>query len=247
MSGKKSEKELEHNREYQKGYYADNRVEILAKRREKYKNDPTYKSSSRARDLRNYWFRQREENAPDKALPEVSFEGVSPKGHVEIVVDNQNDVRHGQTVKVAVYGTPELGTFLGRDPQTIRKWLKSGVIPEPSIRGDALPEGHVLKRGRAQRLYTEDEARALYGCRDLLSRPFLRIADSHFAQCVRDGFSVLIQGLEVRTKKMTLRMPKESQITGTCIACNKPFVGVGNPSDHHHCRSCGFRVKMDPS
>lgn len=240
----KTENEKARNREYQKDYYQDNRAEILESRRKKYETDEEYREAMRDRDARNYWFRHRPKELVEREMPEVKFEEVSPKGHLEIKVNNRKDARHGKTIRVAVYGTSALSKFLDRDPQTIRKWLSSGVIPEPAIRGEALPQGHPLRRGRSQRLYTEDEAKAIYEARDLLALPYVRIKDSLFAQNVRESLEDLEQGLEVQPKGKKKRKGG-TRLTGRCPSCEKPYVGLGDASEPQFCRSCGFEVELD--
>src|SRR5690606_18762901 len=118
-------------------------------------------------------------------LPDVDFNDVQPLGKLRIVVKNPKDQRHGQEVEVPVYGTNELGQFLGRDGQTIRKWLKRGVLPEPAHRGS---EVNFTTKGRNPRLYTEDEARIIYESRELLDRPAPSLADSAFSRTVMREF-----------------------------------------------------------
>jgi hypothetical protein len=187
--------------DYQKSYYEKNREKILERRRQKYIEDAEYRRKARARDLRNYWLRPRGSVAKDKEVTGLEFEEIEPRGRIEVKVENPEDTRNGLTVEVALYGTPEIGQMLDRDQQTIRKWLTAGVIPEPALRGEALPEGHALRRGRSQRLYTEDEARTIYACREHLARPFLRIKDSLFAQCVREELGKLVNGLTTKKRK----------------------------------------------
>lgn len=240
----KSDKEKERNRDYQAEYYEANRDDILSKRKQKYENDPDYRARMRARDQRNYWFRQRPKETVTKELPNIKFEDVSPKGHIELKVKNKEDARDGQTIRVPVYGTTELAKVLDRDPQTLRKWLQAGVIPEPATRGEDLPDGHPLKRGRSPRLYTEDEARTIFEARDLLALPYGRIKDSLFAQSVRESLGDLVQGLEVQKNGKRARQRTDRRITGKCPACEKAFVGMGDPTDVHYCRSCGFEVEI---
>lgn len=243
MSGSKTEDALQREKDYNRNYYQDNRDEILLKRKQKYQNDPEYRARMQARDQRNYWFKDRAQT-PEKELPDVRFREVPPKGHIEVTVRNPTDARDGKIITVAVYGTAELGEFLDRDPQTLRKWLKAGVIPEPATRGEDLPEGHALRRGRSPRLYTEDEARAIYESRDLLARPYGRIKDSLFAQSVREELEDLVQGLKV-VPKMGGKTTSRQRLVGTCENCGKPFVGRGDQDEAHVCRKCGGPIALE--
>lgn len=195
---KKTQREVERNREYQKEYYQRRREELLAERRRRYREDPEYRERMRIRDRRRYWFGRRQQKKKRSNLPDVDFNDVQPLGKLRIVVKNPKDLRHGQEVEVPVYGTNELGQFLGRDGQTIRKWLKRGVLPESAHRG---AEVDFTTKGRNPRLYTEDEARIIYENRELLERPAPSLADSAFSRTVTSEFGKLVQGLRPKPRR----------------------------------------------
>lgn len=187
----KEKSERERNRAYQKEYYRRNRERILEERRRRYREDEEYREKMRIRDRRVYWFKRAQER-PRRKLPTLGFEDIRPLGHIRIKVTNPEDRRYGKEVEVPVYGTAEIGRMLDRDGQTIRKWLKRGVLPEPHFRGWAVD---FTTKGRNPRLYTEDEVRIIYENRELLTRPAQRLADSAFSRVLHEEFGKLVQGL----------------------------------------------------
>lgn len=191
MAKEKSERERERNRAYQKEYYRRNRERLLEERRRRYREDEDYREKMRIRDRRVYWFKRAQER-PRRKLPTLGFEDIRPLGHIRIKVMNHEDRRYGKEVEVPVYGTAEVGRMLDRDGQTIRKWLKRGVLPEPYFRGWSVD---FATRGRNPRLYTEDEARIIYENRELLTRPAPRLTDSAFSRVLHEEFDKLVQGL----------------------------------------------------
>lgn len=186
----RSEEERERERAYQKEYYRKNREILLAKRKEKYETDREYREAGRARDRRRYWLKER----PDEAahpLPEVDRGEIRPTGTIPICVGSPEAAE----TDVPVYGTPQVATILGRNEQTIRKWLTRGLLPGPYWRGNALPYGHPLRRGRNRRWYTEDEFDILFSHRELLRIPLPSLDANPFFDRVRQAFSQLDRGV----------------------------------------------------
>jgi hypothetical protein len=114
-----------------------------------------------------------------------------PSGEIPIPVDGID----GEHLQVSVYGTPQVGQALGRNEQTVRKWLNAGALPEPAWRGDDLPKGHALRRGRNRRWYTDDEMRILLDHRELLRKPYATLAVSPYFAQVRQELGQLERGL----------------------------------------------------
>lgn len=188
---RKTAKELERNKEYQKERYEDKRDEVLADKKERYETDPEYRESIKASSKRSYWLRRRQKKA--RTLPEVKVAEFQPTARIQVTVDNPADPRNGQTVEVPIYTTAHVSKLLGRTAETVRVWLTEGILPEPAYRADDLPEAAV--KGFNPRLFTEDEMRVIETCREKLLLPDHGRKHALFTEAVAQGFAELRQGL----------------------------------------------------
>lgn len=168
-------------KDYQQRYYEKNKEKLLKKRRERYEKDEEYREAMRIRDQRRYWFGRRQEKDPD--VPDKSLEDIEPLGTIDV------DGR-----EVRVYATSAVGELLDRTRQTIAKWGRRGVIPDPYWRGRDVPER--IGKGRNPRLYTEDEMRVMAEARHLLALPARTMSESAFSTAVHEGFENLTKGVK---------------------------------------------------
>lgn len=201
MGRKKSEKEREGNRKYQKGYYADNKDTLADAKAKRYQDDPEYRERMKTAAKRSYWFNRRPASNSDQAptLPDVQLAAIEPKGIVTVVIDNVEDARHGEAVHVEVHTTAAVEMLLGRNSQTIRVWLKEGILPEPALRGRMVPEK--VAKGRNPRLFTQAEMEVIDACRVNLTLPSHGKKHDIFTRCVTEGFAKLRQGIEPQARE----------------------------------------------
>jgi len=143
--------------EYFSQWYAENKEELSARRRQKYQEDPEYREKVRAqaREAKKRFLekkRKEREKNKDKEQP-VWFK-----------------VQYGKKeVAVRMFTAGQLSKRLGRKTQTIRLWERKGVIPEAMYRN-----------GARDRLYTELQVREIveiysqcvrkYGARKMRTR-----------------------------------------------------------------------------
>lgn len=190
---KRSKGNPERIKEYQKEYWERERERLLEERRERYRTDPEYRKRIQARARQRYWFEVRPGRR--KEQPEVTLSSLESKGYIEVTVDDAKDVRHGETIKVPVYTSSQVAEMLGKSEQTIRLWLKQGVLPEPAYRGREMP-GEYRVKGRQPRLFTYDEMAVLERCREFVGLPSKEKKQEIFSRCVREGFGKLVNGIE---------------------------------------------------
>lgn len=192
---KKSAHEQEQNREYQKEYYAKNKDKLAEDRARRYREDPEYAKRMKNAAKRRFWLGTRPATTGEHAptLPDVALSQIAPKGLIPVVVDNSDDHRHGTTIEVPVYTTAALEVLLGRMSQTIRVWLKEGILPEPFYRGRMVPLK--VAKGRNPRLFTQDEMEAIEACKANLTLPSHGKKHDIFTRCVRERFESMVQGL----------------------------------------------------
>lgn len=193
---KRSENEKKRAHEYGKEYYADNAERIQEERAKRYAEDPEYRARMQKSAKRRYWLgtRPATTGALAATIPDVELATIEPKGTIQVPIDNEHDVRFGTTVEVPVYTTAALEILIGRNSQTIRVWLKEGILPEPHFRGRMLP-GVRIAKGRNPRLFTLDEMQVIEACRPHLKLPSHGKKHDIFTRCVVEGFSGLRQGL----------------------------------------------------
>jgi hypothetical protein len=104
-------------REYQKLHYQENKETISAAKRDRYKEDPTYRNSARKRALSRY-----HETRVGKERGRRGY------NHPKVVQVNGKDV--------LVHCVKAFADRVGRNVQTIRAWEEREVIPTPTFVDD---------------------------------------------------------------------------------------------------------------
>lgn len=119
MSQTKSEGKMA-TKDYNKQYYLENRVKIAARRRERYKEDSTFRasqikrSSDRRRKLRLKKLASQRTSVPVKKLTSGAKMMHLPSGK-----------------KALMFPISHMARAVGRSILTVRVWLRKGIIPEP--------------------------------------------------------------------------------------------------------------------
>lgn len=128
MDQEPDDRETADRSEYFSEWYGENRFDVLAKRRDKYANDPDY-----AKKARESSRRYRDEVKSGKRVPGESGQ---ERGPVMVKMDGYHV--EARTVR-------HLAEGIGRSVQTINYWTKHGSFPDTPLK---TPGGH--------RLYTDD-------------------------------------------------------------------------------------------
>lgn len=123
----------------------------------RYRADAEFREIQKKRSRLSYWRR--------KSLLGLrpSVTKLQTRYYAELAIENPDDVRFGSKFVVPVYRIGEFANLIGRSDQTIRLWIKSGRLPEPTFE---LDEGE--RRGRA---YTYDQMRVTWELLPLLNFP----------------------------------------------------------------------------
>ena len=123
---------------------------------EKYWSDPEYRELQKKRAKVSYWRKRPIIQRPPVEIFLTEF-------YAMVAVTYPDDVRRGSVIRVPIYRIGQFAKLLGKDPQTIRLWIKDGRIPPPTFEID---EG--ARRGRG---YTYDQMRAAWEFIPLLNLP----------------------------------------------------------------------------
>lgn len=156
---------------------------------------------ARLRSKVSYW-----NDKSDVEIPEGS--DLAELFHTNIVaefqIEDENDPRHGETVRVPVYRTGSLAKLFGKGTQTVRIMERAGVLPDGGVRTVVGQD-----RGRPKRGYTYDQFRLMY---DLL--PLLNFSDRRGQE-----YSPFTRELWVRMAKMPSQVLAKR---GSEVAREKP-------------------------
>lgn len=71
--------------------------------------------------------------------------------YTDIPIENPQDLRYEQTLRVPAYRVGDLAKVLGKSPQSVRLWTQQGILPELLFRS-----------GDGNRIYTYDQVRAVW-------------------------------------------------------------------------------------
>jgi len=120
--------------------------------------------TARLRSKVSYWNGKSDVEIPEGAeLADLFHTNIV----AEFKIEDENDPRYGETVRVPVYRTGSLAKLFGKSTQTIRIMERTGVLPDSGVRTVVGQD-----RGRPKRGYTYDQFRLMY---DLL--PLMNFSD----------------------------------------------------------------------
>ena len=146
---------------YFEDWYKQNRLSILARRRERYANDPDY--AARCREASSKYREglkgRRQSNPPAKR----------PRKPTALVLNG---------VPTQGWSVGHLAAKIGRSIPTVNHWAKQGLLPETPLRGN----------GDA-RLYTEEMMRVVSSA--VLRRGEVKKTDRSFYEEIEEGWREL--------------------------------------------------------
>lgn len=168
-------------------WYDENKTEYNKKRAQRYANDPEYREKVRGRAKLYYWTKRRKPK--DATAQEREDVELTSSVELKVTIKNPDDVRYGETITVPGYTTGQIGKLLNRTAQTVRLWIKRGILPEATYRSESGPR---------YRYYTEDQMKVIKANRHLLNLPTKDLEEGPFVRAVREGWKQIPDGVAVR-------------------------------------------------
>jgi len=173
-----------------KGWYAQNKDTVSARRRERYKEDAQYRENKRKHSASYYWLKSR--RAKSVGLNQVNFDTLelTPDLICSMPVTNEADIRYGMTLHVPMYYSSKVAAVLRRSSQTIRLWFMDKRIDDVFHRSS-----------RQYRLFTKDQMHVIaelrywlsFDVREFSQHPFFMLLNEKLQLLQPDGIVPMLK------------------------------------------------------